>query len=66
LNTPFGAIYTSNITPDRETGIGAWTSDQFYHAMHDGKGARRESISRFPLSLFRRASRDDVDAILRI
>src|ERR1700727_3191312 len=32
LNTPFGVIYTSNITPDRDTGIGAWTNDQFYHA----------------------------------
>src|ERR1700727_3323462 len=37
LNTPFGVIYTSNITPDRDTGIGAWTADQFYRAMHDGK-----------------------------
>jgi mono/diheme cytochrome c family protein len=64
LNTPFGAIYTSNITPDRETGIGAWTSDQFYHAMHDGKGAHGENLyPAFPYPWFRRASRDDVDAI---
>ena len=27
LNTPFGAIYSPNVTPDRETGIGAWTFD---------------------------------------
>src|ERR1700679_1067877 len=38
LSTPFGAIYASNITPDRLTGIGSWTNDQFYKAMHDGKG----------------------------
>ena len=37
LNTPFGVIYTSNITPDKDTGIGGWTADQFYRAMHDGK-----------------------------
>src|ERR1700744_1621051 len=37
LNTPFGVIYTSNITPDKDTGIGGRTPDQFYRAMHDGK-----------------------------
>jgi mono/diheme cytochrome c family protein len=64
LNTPFGAIYTSNITPDRETGIGAWTSDQFYRAMHDGKGAHGENLyPAFPYPWFRRASRADDDAI---
>src|SRR6202167_3158323 len=36
LKTPFGLIYSANITSDRETGIGNWTSDQFYHAMHNG------------------------------
>ena len=36
LNTPFGVIYTPNITSDKDTGIGNWTSDQFYRAMHDG------------------------------
>ncbi|MEA3159427.1 MAG: hypothetical protein QOD95_975, partial [Gammaproteobacteria bacterium] len=64
MNTPFGAIYTSNITPDRESGIGAWTSDQFYRAMHDGKGVHGENLyPAFPYPWFRRASRDDVDAI---
>jgi mono/diheme cytochrome c family protein len=64
LNTPFGAIYTSNITPDRETGIGAWSSDQFYRAMHDGKGAHDENLyPAFPYPWFRRASRADTDAI---
>src|ERR1700727_503922 len=32
LNTPFGVIYTSNITPDLGNGMGALTNDQFYHA----------------------------------
>src|SRR5450432_1374700 len=64
LNTPFGTIYTSNITPDRDTGIGAWTSDQFYRAMHDGKGAHGENLyPAFPYPWFRRASRADDDAI---
>jgi mono/diheme cytochrome c family protein len=64
LNTPFGVIYTSNITPDPATGIGNWTSEQFYRAMHDGKGARGEDLyPAFPYPWFRRVSREDVDAI---
>jgi mono/diheme cytochrome c family protein len=64
LNTPFGVIYTSNITPDRNTGIGAWTAEQFYHAMHDGKGAHGENLyPAFPYPWFRRVSREDDDAI---
>ena len=35
---PFGAIYSSNITPDRETGIGAWTDAEFLSALHKGVG----------------------------
>ncbi len=34
--TPFGTLSSPNITPDKETGIGPWTDDQFYKAMHDG------------------------------
>ncbi len=64
LKTPFGAIYSSNITPDRATGIGTWTADQFYHAMHDGHGAHGENLyPAFPYPSFRKASRADDDAI---
>jgi mono/diheme cytochrome c family protein len=65
LQTPFGVIYSSNITPDVQTGIGAWTSDQFYRAMHDGKGAHGEKLyPAFPYPWFRLASHEDDDAIL--
>src|SRR6201995_2560408 len=37
MPTPFGTLYSSNITPDRETGIGTWTGDQFYAALHTGR-----------------------------
>jgi mono/diheme cytochrome c family protein len=64
LKTPFGVIYTSNITSDRDTGIGSWSSEHFYHAMHDGKGIHGENLyPAFPYPWFRRASRADVDAI---
>ncbi len=64
LNTPFGVIYTPNITPDRNSGIGAWTSDQFYRAMHDGKDPQGSDLyPAFPYPWFRRVSREDDDAM---
>jgi mono/diheme cytochrome c family protein len=64
LKTPFGIIYSSNITPDRDAGIGAWTAEQFFHAMHDGVGAHSENLyPAFPYPWFRNVSRADDDAI---
>lgn len=37
MPTPFGTLYSSNITPDRDTGIGTWTADDFYRTMHSGR-----------------------------
>lgn len=34
---PWGMTYSANLTPDRETGIGAWTQEQFIQAMRSGK-----------------------------
>ena len=39
LQTPFGKLVAPNITPDRETGIGNWTEDEFVAAMHNGRVA---------------------------
>ena len=65
LNTPFGTIYSSNITSDPETGIGGWTEEQFYRAMHEGIGARGENLyPAFPYPWFRNVPREDTDAIL--
>jgi mono/diheme cytochrome c family protein len=65
LKTPFGVIYTPNITSDQDTGIGAWTNDQFYRAMHDGIGVHGENLyPAFPYPWFKRLSREDDDAIL--
>ena len=33
---PFGTIYSTNITPDRETGIGSWSDNDFVRALHRG------------------------------
>src|SRR5690606_18601594 len=37
IPTPFGDVFTSNLTPDPETGIGEWSSADFWRAMHYGK-----------------------------
>ncbi|MBB4569387.1 c-type cytochrome [Rhizobium leucaenae] len=64
LETPFGVIYTPNITPDPETGIGAWTGDQFYRAMHEGVAADGTHLyPAFPYPWFTKVKREDVDAI---
>jgi len=65
LKTPFGVIYSPNITSDKDTGIGNWTSEQFYHAMHDGIDNEGENLyPAFPYPWFRLMSREDDDAIL--
>ena len=43
LETPFGTIVTPNITPDRETGIGDWTDEQFDNAVRRGIRRRRRA-----------------------
>ena len=42
MQSGFGIIYTTNITPDPEHGIGRWSADDFWRAMHDGVAARRQ------------------------
>ena len=62
--TPFGKIYSVNITPDQQTGIGQWTEDDFYRAMHSG--IRKDGshlYPAFPYPWFTKVSRADVDAI---
>ena len=46
LVTPFGTLYTTNITPDRETGIGAWPPEAFVRAMR--KGVSRDGHFLYP------------------
>ena len=65
LKTPFGVIYSPNITSDQETGIGDWTNDQFYRAMHDGIDDEGKNLyPAFPYPWFRLISHEDDDAIL--
>src|SRR5690242_12584301 len=64
ITTPFGTLYSPNITPDELTGIGAWSDEQFYKAMHAGIDPEgRHLYPAFPYPYFTKLSRDDVHAI---
>lgn len=44
LDTPFGTLLSSNITQDKQTGIGDWTEQQFADALRKGKGRDGENL----------------------
>jgi mono/diheme cytochrome c family protein len=65
LQTPFGVIYTPNLTGDRLTGMGKWTPDEFYRALHQGVGRKGSRLyPALPYTHFTIVSRADSDAIL--
>jgi mono/diheme cytochrome c family protein len=64
IETPFGAIYSTNITPDRDTGIGAWTEPAFVRAMREGVDrAGHHLYPVFPYDHFDLVSDDDLHAL---
>src|SRR5271170_2067708 len=64
MPTPFGTLYTSNITPDRETGIGTWTADQFYAMLHTGRFPDGGLLyPAMPFGSYTKVTRPDSDAI---
>lgn len=65
LVTPFGSVYAGNLTPDDDTGLGRWTADDFWHALHHGRGRDgRRLVPAFPYTSFTHLSRADTDALL--
>lgn len=64
LQTPFGSVIAPNISADRQTGIGAWTADDFWRALHHGKSRDgRLLYPAFPYPNYTRITRDDADAL---
>jgi mono/diheme cytochrome c family protein len=64
MKSAFGTIYSTNISPDRETGIGTWSKDAFRRAMHEGVARDGSHLfPAFPYDHFTKISDDDVDAI---
>jgi mono/diheme cytochrome c family protein len=61
---PFGTIYSSNITPDRDSGIGTWTDDEFVRAVREGvRKDGKHLYPAFPYTSYTQMSRADVLAI---
>lgn len=64
MRTPFGTLYTPNITPDNQTGIGQWTFEHFWQALHHGKGYQDEPLyPAFSYTSYTKVTRDDALAI---
>ncbi len=64
LNTPFGTLTSPNITPDAATGIGRWSADAFYRALHEG--IRADGADLYPVmpyTSYTLITREDSDAI---
>src|SRR5947208_4941595 len=64
IDTPFGGIYSPNLTPDRDTGIGGWSDEDFRRALREGvapDGSRYYPA--FPYPNFTKLTRDDIFAI---
>lgn len=64
LDTPFGYMLSPNITPDPDTGIGRWSSADFYRALHDGVNKHgKDMFPTMPYDFYTKVTRADVDAI---
>ena len=64
IETPFGTVHASNLTPDPQHGIGNWSAAHFWRAMHNGRSKDgRLLYPAFPYPSFTRVTREDSDAI---
>lgn len=64
ISTPFGTIYSPNLTPDKETGIGNWTDADFIKAMHEGISPEGKNYyPAFPYNYFNKIQDEDLIAI---
>jgi mono/diheme cytochrome c family protein len=64
LETPFGTLLAPNITPDPETGIGAWTDDEFVNSLTKGTGRNGTHLyPAMPYTYMTKVTRDDAIAI---
>lgn len=64
ITSSFGTLYSPNITPDAETGIGKWTANDFWTALHEGKSRDGTLLyPAFPYTNYTKVSRADADAM---
>ncbi len=64
IQTPFGTVYSGNLTPDPATGLGAWSNEDFWQALHHGRSRDgRLLYPAFPYTSYTRVTRADADAL---
>lgn len=64
FETPFGKVYSSNITPDVRHGLGTWNANDFWRALHHGKSKEGRLLTPvFPYQHTTLISREDSDAM---
>lgn len=64
IATPFGTVFTSNLTPDDQTGLGTWSSAHFWRAMHNGRSKDGHLLyPAFPYTSYTQITREDSDAL---
>jgi mono/diheme cytochrome c family protein len=64
IDTPFGTVYSSNLTPDADTGIGTWSAAHFWRALHNGRSRDGRLLSpAFPYTNYTLLTRADSDAL---
>jgi mono/diheme cytochrome c family protein len=64
IPTPFGTVYSSNLTPDASSGIGAWSAADFRRALHHGRSRDgRLLYPAFPYDAYTQISVADADAL---
>ena len=62
---PYGTVYSTNITPDRETGIGTWTDDQIITAIRLGRRPNGERLLPVhPFTVFNGMTEDDLKSLV--
>ena len=64
MDTPFGTVYTTNLTPDAQTGLGQWSFSAFQRAMREGISRDGKHLyPAFPYTSFAKMSDDDLTAL---
>ena len=64
IETPFGVVYSSNLTSDADTGLGRWTAAEFWRALHHGRSRDGRLLTpAFPYTSYTQVTRADADAL---
>ncbi|WP_395055344.1 cytochrome c [Polaromonas sp.] len=64
IATPFGTVFSSNLTPDEKTGIGSWSPAHFWRAIHNGRSKDgRLLYPAFPYPNYTQVTREDSNAL---